>query len=889
MIKISPIIQNPTGQISSYKQVLPNPTVTGNHTRLFSRDELPASLFTPASLLIKEIDQAERARFSASKQVLTFREFLEETVKNPQKYLRNASQYAVDAIDYWNKASGIDENQKIKILGHEVKPFAFATRPWEPEDLVEKTGVCGQELVLQELYNILKINAKKDHPERLILLHGPNATGKSVITEILFEGLEEYSKTNEGALYTFNWVFRDDDEFGDFGLCFPAHSGKNAIKPTSDDLRKLNENAVVIPANLNTNPIFLLDQGNRMKLLKIIEENGNLPPDFNKDYVIAGNLDSSSKKIFDALWKLYDGKFHKILKHVQVVRWTLSKQNHQGLVMIPPEDSPEAHLNPITPKIDWDSLPRKIREAFRAAGLHELSGTFPLANRGHVCYDNMLKSGDIGRYLFLLGTAEKGEISISSRGESRAADEKLDVIIWGTTNDVNVFGLQTEYPDWETLRERLTLLPVGYEKRYRSIANIFSDQLSQMISQESNRHISPHVLETFSLWIAMTYLFPASNEKHYEKVDEDPSKPLKEQVKKMDLLHKALLYQGEDINSYELDHKKQKFTPGQQNLLKRYLKEIADEYNLGVGKSKFLFYEGGSGLSIREARIILNDAIKSKPKECLSILEVFDELEEWIKEGLDYEEDRKARVGIIKEVISEMQRAKVSTPSLYLPDFSQNPPSNLLTLAKNHAGRQIRYEVHNVLGFIKSKQEHVNNLRKYIEHVKAYRAKNIVADPYREPSNSNQPNERFMRNMEKIFDPNNFSDPNTEYGRNDYRRDRLQDLTLWDGNKQGLDPMSNLDKIFPGLIEKLTDKDMVDNKEKLYDFLYDLRVYFARKDAFQDENITEKMKERIELLQNGLKGLKELGYCEKCIPKIIDFAFSDEEYKKALASGRKPK
>src|SRR5262249_58727608 len=49
--------------------------------------------------------------------------------------------------------------------------------------------------------------------KRVILLHGPVGSSKSTIVRLLKKGLEEYSRTPEGALYTFSWVLekkRDD-------------------------------------------------------------------------------------------------------------------------------------------------------------------------------------------------------------------------------------------------------------------------------------------------------------------------------------------------------------------------------------------------------------------------------------------------------------------------------------------------------------------------------------------------------------------------------------------------------------------------------------------------------------------------------------------------------
>jgi serine protein kinase len=42
--------------------------------------------------------------------------------------------------------------------------------------------------------------------KRVILLHGPVGSSKSTICRCLKRGLEAYSRTAEGELYTFKWV-----------------------------------------------------------------------------------------------------------------------------------------------------------------------------------------------------------------------------------------------------------------------------------------------------------------------------------------------------------------------------------------------------------------------------------------------------------------------------------------------------------------------------------------------------------------------------------------------------------------------------------------------------------------------------------------------------------
>ena len=57
------------------------------------------------------------------------------------------------------------------------------------------------------LVNVLKSAAQRYGTERrVILLHGPVGSSKCTIARLIKRGIEEYSRTPEGALYTYDWM-----------------------------------------------------------------------------------------------------------------------------------------------------------------------------------------------------------------------------------------------------------------------------------------------------------------------------------------------------------------------------------------------------------------------------------------------------------------------------------------------------------------------------------------------------------------------------------------------------------------------------------------------------------------------------------------------------------
>jgi serine protein kinase len=73
------------------------------------------------------------------------------------------------------------------------------------------------------LVNVLKAAAEGYGPEkRVILLHGPVGSSKSTIARLLKKGVEHYSRTPDGALYTFDWVNLQGHGLAGGGRAFPS-------------------------------------------------------------------------------------------------------------------------------------------------------------------------------------------------------------------------------------------------------------------------------------------------------------------------------------------------------------------------------------------------------------------------------------------------------------------------------------------------------------------------------------------------------------------------------------------------------------------------------------------------------------------------------------------
>src|SRR5262245_45520442 len=67
-------------------------------------------------------------------------------------------------------------------------------------------GIFGLDRSLMQLVNAFKSAAKGYGTERrVLLLHGPVGSAKSTIARLLKRGLEDYSRADEGMLFSFAW------------------------------------------------------------------------------------------------------------------------------------------------------------------------------------------------------------------------------------------------------------------------------------------------------------------------------------------------------------------------------------------------------------------------------------------------------------------------------------------------------------------------------------------------------------------------------------------------------------------------------------------------------------------------------------------------------------
>ena len=198
----------------------------------------------------------------------TFDDYLELVKKEPA-VSRTAYQRLYDMVMSWGSTKYTDSKK-------EITHYKFFDDPIDEG----REAIYGLDIQLMKLVNVLKAASMKYGPERRVLmLHGPVGSSKSTIVRLLKKGIEHYSRTAEGALYTFGW--RRESVFGD-----PVKASDEFECPMHED------------------PLKLIPLEYRGKLVDLMNE--KIPPGAPK-VQIEGDLCPACRYVYKDLLRKYHG------------------------------------------------------------------------------------------------------------------------------------------------------------------------------------------------------------------------------------------------------------------------------------------------------------------------------------------------------------------------------------------------------------------------------------------------------------------------------------------------------------------------------------------------------------------------------------------------------
>jgi serine protein kinase len=432
----------------------------------------------------------------------TFDEYLDIVLENPG-VTRTAYQRLYDMI----LSHGTEEVYENKEKLIRFKFFTeFASR--------HSDGIYGLDRPLAQLVNTFKSAALGYGTERrVILLHGPVGSAKSTIARLLKRGLEEYSRTDEGMLFSFAWKNPDGTWTKD-----PMHG----------------------------EPLQLVPEEYRHHVLAMLNEQCKKPHPY--EIVIKGDLCPFSRYEYAQRLVKYNGDWMEMLRNeVKVYRLILSEKDRVGIGTFQPKDEKNQDSTELTGDINY----RKIAEYGSDSDprAFNFDGELNIANRGIIEFIEVLKL-DVAFLYDLLGASQEHKIK-----PKKFAQTDIDEVILGHTNEPEYRRLQNN-EFMEALRDRTVKIDIPYVTRLRDEIKIYEKDFNP--DKVRGKHIAPHTVEVAAMWAVLTRLAPP---KHAS----------------LTLLQKLKLYNGKTLPGFTEDNvielKRESPNEGMSGISPRYIQD----------------------------------------------------------------------------------------------------------------------------------------------------------------------------------------------------------------------------------------------------------------------------------------------------------------------------
>jgi len=549
--------------------------------------------------ILSIVDQhVDSARFRQQHWEGTFAEYLDRLCENP-RLARNAFQRVYEMILSFG-------TQRYTSLKHDFVHYKFFDDPID----AGADAIYGLDGPIMRLVDFFKSAAQGYGTDRrILLLHGPVGSSKSTIVRLLKKGMEHYSETDEGALYSFSWKVPGPDGAEELHAC-PMHE----------------------------EPLKLIPRRARREVLGKL--NADLPADHQVR--VQGDLDPFCRRMFDELLVKYDGDWRRVLDHVVVRRVILSEKDRIGVGTFQPKDEKNQDSTELTGDINYRKIAQYGSDSDPRA--FNFDGELNIANRGVCEFIEILKL-DVAFLYDLLGATQEHTIK-----PKKFAQTDIDEVIVGHTNEPEYKKLQSNEL-MEAFRDRTIKIDIPYNIRLSDEIKIYEKDFSK--EKVRGIHIAPHTIEVAAMWAVLTRL-------------EEPKKAGLTQMQKLKL------YDGRHLPGFTEDSirelREEAPREGMQGISPRYIQDkisnslVSEQAQVDKCINPFMVVnELESGLSHHS--LITDEEQKKRYKELLSVVreEYEDILKSEVQRAISADEEAIARLcaNYIENVRAYTQHEKV--------------------------------------------------------------------------------------------------------------------------------------------------------------------------------------------------------------------------------------
>jgi serine protein kinase len=432
----------------------------------------------------------------------TFQEYL-DLVRGDTRIARNAFQRVYDMI----VADGLEEYEVAR--ERRVRYRFFNDIHNDGAD-----AIFGLDETLMQLVNALESAAKGYGIEkRVLLLHGPVGSSKSTIARLMKKGLERYTQTDAGALYTFGFIDLEDSK-------------------------------IIHWCPMNGEPLQLVPH--RFRAEVEAQLNADLPPG-RWPVKIRGDLCPYSRYIYSERLKHYGGDWARVVEDVRVRRLIFSEKDRIGIGTFQPKDEKNQDSTELSGDINYRKIAEYGSESDPRA--FDFDGEFNIANRGLIEFVEVLKL-DVAFLYDLLGASQEHKIK-----PKKFAQTDIDEVLLGHTNEPEYRRLQNN-EFMEALRDRTVKIDVPYVTKLDDEIKIYEKDYNS--EKVQGKHIAPHTVEMAAMWAVLTRL-------------EEPNNAA------LTLLQKLKLYNGKSLPGFTDENVKelreQATTEGMLGISPRYVQD----------------------------------------------------------------------------------------------------------------------------------------------------------------------------------------------------------------------------------------------------------------------------------------------------------------------------
>ena len=470
-------------------------------------------------------------------------------------------------------------------------------------------------------------------------------------------GLEEYSKVSEGANYSFSWVFPIDN-YTKGSLGFSRASGEQGENLETFAYLEDGDISAILNSELRDHPILLIPQEYRKDVIStFLNDDPRFLEQLNRTYLMKGDISKRNKMVYESLLKNYKGDHQKVLKHIRVEKYEISKRYSTSAVTIEPQIHVDAQLQQITMDKRLASLPPSLQ----SLNLFQMNGQLVMANRGVLEFSDLLKR-PLDTYKYLLQTLENAYLNING------ILTELDILFIGTSNEIHLTAFK-QHPDFNSFKGRFKIIKAPYLLCYNSEKKIYMEQIDSI---KKNHQFDPLSLESLCLFAIMTRLRSPMT-KNYE------DKKLAQIITKLNPLEKSLFISSEERLPNHL-------TSDEKQILSQYRSKVLDEF---INEN---LYEGKFGLSPRDLKNIIYDL--TSLHENISFLDIIEHLKKLV---------------LLK---NEYDFLNMTTQGDY------HHPVRFIDLITSYMLDQFDQQLRDSLGLIDNRS-YEDYIRKYINHINA--------------------------------------------------------------------------------------------------------------------------------------------------------------------------